>query len=187
LSESVTLEQGASRQAAPSAPSYARRILPEANTGAPHCGAPALAPAAPAGGPVVLYDGVCGLCDRFVQLVLARDRRGQFRFAPLQGPFAAAVLARHGITSAGDPDTIVLVENPGTAAERLRFRSDAALTVLAGLGGAWRLTGLLHAIPRFARDAVYDLVARVRYRVFGRLDVCRVPPLGAGPPERFIE
>ena len=125
--------------------------------------------------PVVLYDGVCGLCNGFVQFVIARDDDARFRFAPLQGPFAAAVLARQGRTVSATPETILLVEDVGLPVERLLERSDAALAIVGALGGGWRLTRALRLVPRFLRDAVYAGVARIRYRVFGRLDACAVP------------
>lgn len=127
-------------------------------------------------GPVVLYDGVCGLCNRYVRFVLERDRRRQFRFASLQGAFGARALARHGLHLDGDPASIVLLESPGSPHERAYLRSDAVLSILVGLGGPWRLAAGLRAVPRFLRDRVYDLVARVRYRIFGRLDSCPLPP-----------
>ena len=135
--------------------------------------------------PVVLYDGVCGLCDRYVQFLLRHDRRRSFRFAPLQGAFAARALGRHGPALATTLSTIVLLESPETPAERVRFRSDAVLAILVGLGGAWRFFALLRMVPRPVRDAVYALVARVRHRIFGKLGSCAIPP-DAGP-ERFLD
>ena len=135
-------------------------------------------------GPVVLYDGVCGLCDRFVRFVLERDRAGTFRFAPLQGAFAKKLLAAHGIDHA-DLDTVYLALDPGTPRERLLERSQAVLTVLARLGPGWRLLSALRAVPAPLRDPFYDLVASVRYRLFGKYDACVRPT-----PEwraRFIE
>ena len=127
-------------------------------------------------GPVVLYDGVCGLCNRYVRFVLERDRRRQFRFASLQGAFGARALARHGMHLDGDPTSIVLLESPGSLHERAFVRSDAVLSIMMGLGGPWRLAAGLRVIPRFLRDGIYDLVARGRYRIFGRLDSCSLPP-----------
>lgn len=123
---------------------------------------------------VVLYDGDCGLCARVVQFVLPRDRHDRFRFAALQSEFARAILIRHGMNT-DDYDTFVLVEGPGTPGERLYLRSDAGLRVLAGLGGPWSLAAALRIVPRFIRDAVYDLVARNRIEMFGRADQCMVP------------
>ena len=135
---------------------------------------------------VILYDGVCGLCDRYVQFLLRHDRRRSFRFAPLQGAFAARALGRHGPALAPTLSTIVLVEYPETSAERVRLRSDAVLAILVGLGGGWRCLALLRMFPRPVRDAAYALVARVRHRFFGKLDACAIPPPDAGPG-RFLE
>lgn len=117
---------------------------------------------------IVYYDGLCGLCDRFVQFVLRRDRVARYRFAPLQGS-----TARERVPATLDPRSsqTVILEEGG----RFRVRSDAALAILSGLGGAWRLTALLRVIPRPVRDAVYDVVARNRNRWFGRRAECRVP------------
>jgi len=122
---------------------------------------------------LIYYDGLCGLCDRFVRFVLVRDRRGRYRFAPLQGETARARLPNLPDSEAL---TTVILEQEG----RFRIRSDAALAILAGLGGAWRAATLLRVIPRPLRDAVYDWIARHRFRWFGRREECRVP----GPPER---
>jgi predicted DCC family thiol-disulfide oxidoreductase YuxK len=117
---------------------------------------------------IIYFDGQCGLCDRFVQFVLRRDRAARYRFAPLQGS-----TARERVPASLGPESsqTVILEEGG----RFRVRSDAALAILTGLGGAWRLAGLLRVIPRPLRDAVYDLVARNRNRWFGRLAECRVP------------
>ena len=124
-------------------------------------------------GSIVYFDGLCNLCDGFVRLLLARDRHGRYRFAPLQGETARI---RLGDRFAGnDPQTVVL-EEP----KRFRVRSDAALAILTGLGGIWRLAVLLRIIPRRLRDALYDYVARKRFDWYGRRDACRVP----GPQER---
>lgn len=136
-------------------------------------------------GPVLMYDGVCGLCNRYVRFVLARDRRRRFRFAPLQGLFGTRALARHGMQPTGDPNTIVLLESVGSPIERARVRSDAVLAILTGLGGPWRLAAVLRLIPAFLRDAVYDLVARFRYRIFGRFDAC--PLLPSSSRDRFLD
>ena len=133
-----------------------------------------MAASTPTEPPVLLYDGLCGFCDHSVQFVLARDRHARLRFAPLQGEFARGVLARH--PELAGVDSLVLVErDAATGEERAFVRTDGALRVAHHLGGAWRLTALLRGVPRGLRDLAYDAFARVRYRVFGRHDACRLP------------
>ena len=122
------------------------------------------------GQPIIYFDGYCGLCNGFVDFVMARDQVRRFRFAPLQGSTARA---RFGDPGNVDPTTILL-EEEGTVLER----STAALRIITGLGGGWRLAGVLRLIPRFIRDAVYDWVARNRYGWFGTRDTCRLPTAG---------
>jgi predicted DCC family thiol-disulfide oxidoreductase YuxK len=125
--------------------------------------------------PILLYDGVCGLCNRLVQFILRRDREGMFRFAWLQGATAGRILERHGISS-GELDTVYLVVNYELPEERLLARSDAVMFVLKELGGRWRVAELfLRLVPEFLRNAGYNFVARRRYRIFGRSERCRVP------------
>lgn len=124
---------------------------------------------------LLLYDGVCGLCDRVVQFVLARDDDDRFRFAPLQGPTASSVLARHGI-AASDLDTFHLVLDAGRSSERVASRGHGAIEVLRRLGRPWSVLGaLLGVLPSFLVDFGYRLVARTRYRVFGKADQCVLP------------
>jgi len=137
------------------------------------------------GGSIILYDGVCGLCNGFVTFVWSRDRRRRFRFAALQGRTAQTILARHG-RDANALDTVIVVVDPDTPSERLLDSSVAGLYVLAGLHGGWRsLAALLGWLPRRALDVAYRLLAWNRYRLFGRLDACPVP--GPEHRERFIE
>lgn len=125
--------------------------------------------------PILLYDGVCGLCNRLNQLVLRHDPGAVFRFASLQSPFATRILARHR-ANPKDLDTVYVVLNHELPNEKLLPRSDAALFVLKNLGGLWRLSGfLLQLLPRSIRDWGYNLVARNRYRLFGRFETCPLP------------
>jgi predicted DCC family thiol-disulfide oxidoreductase YuxK len=125
--------------------------------------------------PIILYDGVCGLCNRFVRFVLKRDRKDRFRFAALQSNFAREILQRHGLNP-DSVDTVYLVLNCSQPAERLLSRNDASTAVLEGLGGVWRLWAkLLGSFPRAFRDESYNLVARNRYRLFGRHASCPLP------------
>jgi predicted DCC family thiol-disulfide oxidoreductase YuxK len=123
---------------------------------------------------LVLYDGVCGLCDRFVQFLLRIDRHDRLRFAALQGPIGSDILKRAG--RGADPlSTVVVVANYRSAGERILERSDAGLFAIASAGGPYRAANVFRIVPRFIRDAVYNLIARHRYRVFGRFDTCPVP------------
>jgi predicted DCC family thiol-disulfide oxidoreductase YuxK len=134
--------------------------------------------------PLILYDGVCGLCNRLNRFVLARDPAGRFRFAALQSPLAGAILRRHG----RDPrrlDTVYLVLHHGQPEERLLEKSDAVLRIVGELGGGWRLGGAFRAVPRAIRDLGYGLVARTRYRLFGRYDAC--PPPDPRHRGRFLD
>ena len=123
---------------------------------------------------LVLYDGVCGLCNRAVQFILQRDHRDRFVFAALQSPRGTAELARFGRT-ATELDTFYLIADHGTETERLLQRGRAALLLLWILGGPWKMTGILQILPTWMLDAIYGFVARRRYRWFGRFDACPVP------------
>lgn len=131
-------------------------------------------PVSPHGQHLLLYDGVCGLCDWLVQTLLARDRCKGFDFASLQSPVARQVLARFG----RDPDvldTVYLVTDYQTEAPRLLTKGRAALGVAESLGWPWKAAGALRVLPGGWLDWGYDLVARHRYRVFGRFDQCVLP------------
>lgn len=140
--------------------------------------------------PIVFYDGICGLCNRTVQFVLKRDRDGTFRFASLQSPLAGRILARHG-RNAADLDTVYVVLNCDPAnleegGEDLLERSSAVLYMLRRLGGVWgAAASVLRLIPRPVRDWGYGIVARIRYRVFGKYDACPVP--SAETRARFLD
>jgi predicted DCC family thiol-disulfide oxidoreductase YuxK len=118
--------------------------------------------------PVLFYDGVCGLCNRFVDFVIARDAAAVFRFAPLQGETAREHLPEADVR---DLNTVVLQDEQGV------FRkSAAAVRVLMRLGGGWGILGrILWLVPRPLRDAGYLLVARYRYAIFGKKETCRMP------------
>ena len=124
---------------------------------------------------ILLYDGLCGLCDRAVQFTVRHDRDDVFRFAPLQTALAATILRRHGF----DPavlTTAVLVLDPELPTERLLIRSDAVLQLLSSIGPPWKVIASLGRFcPRWIRDRIYDWLASVRYRVFGRYSSCPVP------------
>ena len=124
--------------------------------------------------PIVLYDGVCGLCNRAVQFLLKRDRHDRFRFASLQSDFAATLLRRHGVDHQ-DLDTIYVVLNHGETNEALLAKSDAFLRFTKEIGGVWSLARFGKIIPRPIRNWLYDFVARHRYQVFGKYKACMLP------------
>jgi predicted DCC family thiol-disulfide oxidoreductase YuxK len=117
---------------------------------------------------VILYDGVCIFCSRWVRFVATRDVERRFRFTAIQSPYGTRLAQAFGIDP-DDPDTNAVVHD-GVA----WLRSDAALTVLSQLP-RWRWVRLLFAVPKPLRDAVYGLVARNRYRIFGKYEECFVP------------
>jgi len=120
---------------------------------------------------IVLFDGVCKLCNGTVQFILRRDPRGRFRFAPQQSEAGRRLLRKHGLIEAsGLAQSLVVLEG-----ERVYLESDAALRIFYRLGGAWRLLWALRFIPKPLRDRAYRLVARNRYRLFGRLERCMMP------------
>lgn len=125
--------------------------------------------------PIVLYDGVCGLCNRSVQFLLKHDKQARFRFASLQSDFAGKVLGRHGLDPK-DLDTVHVVENYDQPGERVLQRSDAILRAGRELGGFWSAaSSVARIVPRPLRDLVYRFVATNRYRVFGKYDTCMLP------------
>jgi len=125
--------------------------------------------------PIILYDGVCGLCNRLVQFLLRHDKHGRLRFASLQSEFAGKILQRHGLSST-DLDTFHFVENYDHADERVFDRSDAVLRTGRELGGLWAvLAGVASILPRALLDPLYRLIARNRYRMFGKFETCMLP------------
>lgn len=128
---------------------------------------------------LILFDGVCNLCNGAVQFIIKRDSKAKFRFASLQSAFGKSQLAKFKL----DPDslhTMVLIEE-GQAFER----SDAVLRIAKRLDGAWKIFSAFKIIPKFLRDAFYTLISSSRYRIFGKQDSCMIPS-----PElkyRFIE
>ncbi len=121
---------------------------------------------------IVLYDGVCNLCIASVQFIIRHDPDGYFRFAAQQSDVGQALLAQHGVTQAlgmGD-DSVMLLEDG-----RVYTHSDASLRVARRLRGVVKLSYALIVLPRWLRNAVYRLIARTRYRVFGKQTQCWLP------------
>lgn len=137
---------------------------------------------------LVIYDGVCGLCNRSVRWFLRRDVFDRLRFAPSASPNVAELLGRHGLDAAvaGEgPGSILVVVGAGGADERLLVRSEAVLALFSALPNPWpALAAALKVIPRPLRDLGYRVIARWRYRIWGRLDACPIPTVEER--ERFL-
>ena len=123
---------------------------------------------------IVLYDGVCGLCNRAVQFLLKRDRHDRLQFASLQSDVAARVLKRHGM-DAKSLDTVYAVLKYGQPDETLLAKGDAFLFFARVIGGIWSVAQVGRIIPRPIRNWLYDFVARHRYQVFGKSESCMLP------------
>ncbi len=127
----------------------------------------------------LLFDGVCNLCNGFVQFIIKRDKKKQFLFSSLQSPVAVKLLAEH-MSDTRKLDSVVLIEQ-GT----MYTKSTAVLRIARQLGGGWPLLYGFIIIPPFIRDGIYDIVAKYRYRIFGKREHCIVP--SAAIKRRFLE
>ncbi len=128
---------------------------------------------------VLLFDGTCNLCNATVAFVLPRDRAARFRFLPIQSGRGQALYRAAGLDP-DEPDSLLLVTGG-----RMLLRSDAALEIARHLGWPWALASIFRVVPRFLRDAAYNLVARNRHRWFGSRDACLVP--NPASQDRFIK
>ena len=118
--------------------------------------------------PVILYDGVCNLCNASVRFILKYEKNPRYRFTPLQGGFASEV--RHEYALPEDADSVVLVEN-----NQIFTASTAALRIAKQLKAPWSWLVIFEVLPVSFRDAIYHWIARNRYRWFGKKDYCEVP------------
>lgn len=119
--------------------------------------------------PILLFDGVCNLCNGSVQWVIRHDPEAKFRFASLQSEAGQALLHQHNLPT-NEMNTVVLIDG-----EKAYTRSDVPLQIFGKMGGAWLVLAALRIVPRFIRDAVYDWIARNRYRWFGKQEACWLP------------
>ena len=130
---------------------------------------------------VVLFDGVCGLCDRTVNWLLLHDTAERIHFATLQGKTGARILEQYGVDDG--LHSVVYVETTSTSVN-IHRRSTAIFKLCELLPTPYRWIGLFGVLPRFVTDAVYNVVARVRYRIWGQLATCRLPT--ASERHRFL-
>lgn len=128
---------------------------------------------------LVVFDGECGFCNRSIRWLLRRDRHDRMRFAPSSDPRASTLMARHGIPEPGaalQPDTILLFRQIGTPMEEMLVRSNAVLASLRALPQPWPLiAAMARLVPRPIRESAYRLIARWRYRIWGRHASCPIP------------
>jgi predicted DCC family thiol-disulfide oxidoreductase YuxK len=138
----------------------------------------------PSGPHLILYDGVCGLCNRLNAFVLKYDKTGQFKFASLQSATGQSFLRRFH-RNPDDLDTFYVIANYDSNSAVPIERARAGLFVLKTLGTPWRWAGFLGILPDSVLNSGYDGIARVRYRIFGRYEPCMMPR--AKDRERFID
>lgn len=117
---------------------------------------------------IILFDGVCNLCNRSVQFIIKRDPNGHFKFASLQGEVGQKLLKQYGFDK--EIDSFVLIEN-----QRIYSKSSAALRVCRNLNGFWKVFSILRILPPSFRDFFYDIVAKNRYKWFGKKESCMLP------------
>lgn len=118
---------------------------------------------------VILFDGVCNFCNGAVNFIIARDRQGYFKFAPLQSEVGEKLLAENGINKI-ETDSVVLIEDG-----KVYTYSTAALKIARKLSGAWSWFYGFIVVPSFVRDVFYKLFAKYRYKMFGKKDACMLP------------
>ena len=123
---------------------------------------------------LVLFDGVCAVCDATVQWILDHDPDNRFHFSPLQGETAQAILARHPEIPE-NLDSILFVRRFADGTERVTWYSTAMLDIASDLPAPWRYVTVFRVVPRFVRDPFYKGFASIRYKVFGKFESCRMP------------
>ena len=117
---------------------------------------------------IILFDGVCNLCNNSVKFIIKRDTSGYFKFASLQGETGQRLLKKHSLNY--DLNSFLLIEK-----EKVYIKSSAALRVCSQLGGAWRILSIFRFLPPLFRDFLYDIVAKNRYKWFGKEESCILP------------
>jgi predicted DCC family thiol-disulfide oxidoreductase YuxK len=119
---------------------------------------------------VVLFDGVCNFCNASINFIIDRDKNNNFKFAALQSVVGQQMLFQQGVKDTQAMDSVVLIKN-----NRIYKKSAAALEIVRDLSGLWPLLYVFKLLPAFVLDFFYDLIAKNRYKIFGRADACRIP------------
>lgn len=117
----------------------------------------------------ILFDGVCNFCNASINFIIDRDSKGIFKFAALQSQVGQELLNKFGLKTSNF-DSIVAIDG-----DNVYQKSDAALEIARKMDGIWKIFYVFKIIPNFLRNPIYDLVAKNRYRIFGRTDACRIP------------
>lgn len=128
--------------------------------------------------PVLLFDGVCNYCNYWVNFAIKRDKKKILRFTPLQGETAKKILSQYSITVT-DLSSVIVVEN-----NKAYTQSSAAIRMFRHLGGGWKLFYGMIIFPKFIRDFFYNIIARNRYKWYGKRETCMIP--GPNISERFL-
>lgn len=123
---------------------------------------------------IIVFDGICGLCNKSIDLLMKLDTQKHFRYTSIQGEFVKT------LDIEPDIDSIIFYENG-----ILYYKSTAILKILRSLGGIWVISNVFYLIPKVIRDFIYDVIAKYRYKIFGKMESCRLP--NAGEEELFID
>jgi predicted DCC family thiol-disulfide oxidoreductase YuxK len=118
---------------------------------------------------IIMFDGVCNLCNGFVNFLIVRDKQNKFQFGSLQSPVVSDLLRKHNFLT-NDLSTVILLEDG-----KLYYQSTAVLRILRQMAGAWPLLYAFIVIPKPLRDFIYNTIAKHRYKLFGRQDACMIP------------
>lgn len=118
---------------------------------------------------IVLFDGECALCSGLVQFIIRHDKKNQFRFAPLQSPVGKKLLEMYPLKSP-DTDSVVLISRGKSF-----IKSEAIFRITDILGGGWQIFKIFKILPRIFSDFLYDINAKLRYRIFGKKNSCMMP------------
>jgi predicted DCC family thiol-disulfide oxidoreductase YuxK len=118
---------------------------------------------------IIVFDGMCVMCSGFMRFIMRRDRAKHFRLLPAQSNLGEALYAHYGL-KAGDYDSVLLLEDGS-----VRLKWDASIGVFEGLGWPWKIAALGRILPKFISNPLYDLIARNRFKWFGRREICLIP------------
>jgi len=123
---------------------------------------------------IIIFDGICNLCNKSIGLLIILDKEKQFKYTSLQGEYVKKLNLKEGI------DSIVFYEDG-----ELYYKSTAILKIFKSVGGVWAFSSIFYVIPRRVRDFIYDIIAKYRYKIFGKMQSCRMPK--KGEEELFID